>query len=239
MNSNFLFLVGLAVFLILEVEITFGSYTLEHFIPKEKHNSHSKHIIDSLAKASFLSSTSSKRSSSETSPSVPDPFIYPVDYGADPTGQTDSSFAFRSCISALLKRGVANQNLSDEIINLGGATIDLEGGYYVISSPLIIPIKFGNFRIIGGTIRASNYFPHHSYILQIGNATECSNSQASCNENFALENLMLDCNHNAIGAVLIEATMGASLGPQLFILGFDQAGVTVNGGHEVMIHESW
>ena len=50
---------------------------------------------------------------------------------------------------------------------------------------------------------------------------------------------MFDGSHVARGGLLINATMGANAGPDLFFIGFNRSGITVNGGHEVMIHQSW
>ena len=36
------------------------------------------------------------------------------------------------------------------IIDLGGATLDLHGGVFAISSPVVVPAFYGNFRIIDG-----------------------------------------------------------------------------------------
>jgi hypothetical protein len=137
----------------------------------------------------------------------------------------------------LLTKG-ANRTLSDGIKDLGGATIDLAGGDYIISSPLIIPQYYGNFVIQRGTIRATSKFPTNAYLIQVGGAT-CENPQKSCNQNIGFNDLMLDCGRVAAGAMLIKDTMGANVGPRMFILAYTVGGITVVGGHEVMIHESW
>ena len=41
------------------------------------------------------------------------------------------------------------------ITDLGGATLDLSGGEYLISAPLEVPMFFGNLLIRDGTLRAS------------------------------------------------------------------------------------
>jgi len=51
--------------------------------------------------------------------------------------------------------------------------------------------------------------------------------------------MLLDSNHRALGGINIIRTMGANVGPKMFFIGYRQAGVTVTGGHETMIHNSW
>ena len=169
------------------------------------------------------------------------PIIYLTDFGADPAGINDSTQAFQNAISTALKRGAPNAFLADNIDDLGGVTIDLGGGDYLISKPLNIPPMYGNLRIIDGTIRASSTFkPPTDYLLTIGDINyNCSNYQKSCNENIEISNLMLDCKHIAYGGLHVINSMGTIIGPQIFILGFNSAGITINGGHEAMIFNAW
>ncbi|CAH9110737.1 unnamed protein product [Cuscuta epithymum] len=58
-------------------------------------------------------------------------------YGADPTGKYDSTDA----ILRAIKNATSTSSgvLFDQIQNLGGARVDLDGGIYVISRPLQLP----------------------------------------------------------------------------------------------------
>ncbi len=150
--------------------------------------------------------------------------IYATDYGADPSGLRDSTSALTAAIAEALRRGSSNPNVSlaNNIHDCGGATVHLEGGDYLISSPLIIPQNYGNLRIVFGTLRASTSFsPKNSYLLIVGDdsKSKCSNPQGSCNENVAIENMMFDAAHIADGCVKVIATMGFVCGPQMFFLG--------------------
>eukprot|EP01084_Bolivina_argentea_P051220 94208_1 len=170
------------------------------------------------------------------------PIIYVSDYGADPSGAQDSTKAINLAIAAATTRGAKNVSLANDIHDCGGAIIHLGGGDYSISSPIIIPQMYGNLRMVYGTLRASKSFtPTNSYLLIIGDdsKTKCSNSQGACNENVAIENMMFDGSHLVDGCVQVKNTMGFVVGPQMFFLGFNVAGVTVNGGHETMISNSW
>ena len=224
---------------------------------KAKHNEYLQHsdlgplhqhnIIDNLVGSSLFRHSNNNNNQNELNIGKPDvsndnPIIYITDFsGADPSGMNDSTKAFENAIATALKRGASNTYLADNITDCGGATIDLGGGDYLISKPLTIPPMYGNLRIIDGTIRASTTFkPVTSYLLNIGDINyNCSNFQKSCNENIAIENLMLDCKHIAYGGLHVIDSMGTIIGPQIFILGFTDAGITINGGHEAMIFESW
>ena len=60
-------------------------------------------------------------------------------YGADPTGQSDSTDAILRAIADAV-RGPGNGEMMRGIVNLGGVRIDLEGGIYKISRPLRLPV---------------------------------------------------------------------------------------------------
>eukprot|EP00026_Physarum_polycephalum_P007760 Phypoly_transcript_07826.p1 GENE.Phypoly_transcript_07826~~Phypoly_transcript_07826.p1 ORF type:complete len:480 (+),score=49.66 Phypoly_transcript_07826:140-1579(+) len=166
------------------------------------------------------------------------PVIYPTDFGADPFGKSDSFPAFAACLKELLSSRGANTTLANGIIDLGGAVLDLAGGDYLISQPIAIPVQYGNFLIQRGSLRATSDFPSSHYLIEVG-GINCQNSQGACNENFGITDLMLDAQRVASGGILVGQTMGASIGPRVFVLGFTVAGINVIGGHEVMIHESW
>jgi hypothetical protein len=65
--------------------------------------------------------------------------IVPADFGADPTGTKDSTAAMQAAMSALLSRRGPPVSMASNITDLGGATLDLSGGSYLISAPLVIP----------------------------------------------------------------------------------------------------
>jgi hypothetical protein len=171
------------------------------------------------------------------------PEIRVSDYGADPTGLVLSDAAFEAALAILLNRSAAGTVMANKIHDLGGAVLQLSGGTYLISKPIHIPAGFGNFKIIYGTLRAAPMFPKDRYLVEIGDsAALCKKNdprQKSCNENVGVEDLMLDGQLVAKGGLEINATMGGNVGPDIFFIGFQHAGLTVNGGHEVMVHQSW
>lgn len=166
------------------------------------------------------------------------PTIFPTDYGADPTGTTDSSAAFTAAVAALL-RGGAPHHMAEGIHDLGGATLDLAGGQYLLSEPVVIPPYYGNLLIARGTLRASSSFPSDKWLLMIGDPS-CNppSGQGSCNEFVNVNDVLFDSSHVAAGGVFVSHVMGTTIGPAFFT-GYHQAGILVDGGHEVMITETW
>lgn len=163
--------------------------------------------------------------------------ISPVDFGADPTGLKDSTEAFAAAVAALVNTtGRAARPMASGITNLGGATLDLGGGQYLIAAPIVIPPFTGNVRIQGGTLRAAPKFASDRYLIEVGSST-CTpkDHQNVCNEFIAIENVFLDGAHVAAGGVVVWKTMGTTVGPSTFVTGFNVAGVLVEQGHETMV----
>lgn len=136
--------------------------------------------------------------------------------------------------------------MADNITDLGGVTLDLEGGLYVTSRPLVFPAFVGNAGIQRGTLKASPTFPQDRWLVEIGDPgckpvlpSGGRDPQASCNEFINLGDLLFDASHVAAGGVRVSNTMGATIGPSVFFIGFRNAGVRVDSGHEVMIQQAW
>lgn len=171
-----------------------------------------------------------------------DPLILPINYGADPTGKIDSTFAFQQAIKVALARGdISNNSLSDGIKDCGGATIFLGGGDYLISESLIIPPYYGNIRITDGTIRANTNFSKNDYMIRIGATEEsaCTTKQKSCNEYINIDHFFCDGKNIAYGCIHIISGMSSNVGPQAFFLGYNYAGITATGGHSLFLLNSW
>lgn len=165
--------------------------------------------------------------------------ISPISYGADPTGLADSSPAFDAALAALLARGTSARHDEGGTVDLGGALLDLEGGDYLISRSILFPSNFSNFAMAHGTLRAAPGFPAGVFLLEVGTAgAPCTNWGDSCSEDVSLEDLFLDGSQLANG-VRFNAVIGVNAGPDLFVVNFTSVGVDMEGGHEVMLHESW
>jgi hypothetical protein len=150
-------------------------------------------------------------------------------------------------MKALLENNAsAAVKMAGNIRNLGGATLDLDGGVYLLSQPVVIPAFVGNVGISGGTLRASQQFPRSRWLVEIGDpsckATLPSgkkDQQGCCNEFIKVEDVLFDASHVASGGVRVAHAMGATIGPSVFFTGFRSAGALVDGGHEVMIQQAW
>jgi len=161
--------------------------------------------------------------------------------GGDPTGRNDSYAAFAAAVALAVSRNTT-EVMADNIRSLGGVAIVLEGGTYLLSQPVVVPPWVGNLRITGGSIVPAEGFPEGRYMLEVGmHKFKCSQKvkQKSCSEDFNLDNLLLDGRHTAYGLVQINSVMGGSVGPDIYFVGFTHAGLTLNGGHEIMVHQAW
>ena len=175
--------------------------------------------------------------------------IFPGDFGGDPTGKSDSSHAFDAAIKALLARNSSGHHTGGGWSDLGGAHIDLRGGDFQISRPIVFPHGYGNFGIRGGTLRAGPLFPSslsgaQRFLIEVSDLSvnackQVDKKQKSCNENVDIVDLLLDGSRIAYGGIQINATMGANVGPDIYIVNWIGAGLSVNGGHEVMLHQAW
>jgi len=174
--------------------------------------------------------------------------IDPTAFGADPTGKTDSTAAFTRAVAALLStKAVAPHAMAAHIKDLGGATLDLGGGQYLLSAPVVIPPMYGNLHVSDGTLRASPTFPDNRWLVEIGSATECfpklpngqPDTQGCCNEFVGIESVLFDAGFTAAGGVRVAKTMGATIGPSVFFTGFTSVGIRVDNGHEAIISDAW
>lgn len=79
---------------------------------------------------------------------VNNPRVYHVtSYGADPSGNSDSTEALLAAIADAAK-GPSEGHLIEGIKNLGGAQVNLEGGNYLISKSLQLPVAgVGNLMV--------------------------------------------------------------------------------------------
>ena len=93
---------------------------------------------------------------------------------------------------------------------------------------------------MSGSLVATKSFPSDQFMIYVGSASgPCNNGQGSCNLKFSFAGLFIDGNRTAAGAFQINHVMGTTIGPDTYVLNYTQYGVQVNGGHEVMISETW
>lgn len=178
--------------------------------------------------------------------------VSPLDYGADPLGVRDSAPAFAQCIAACVNYSVAIDSLGHfpgdasfnnghYIANAGGCEIDLGGGEYLLSSPVVFPEYVGNMRLGHGSLVADDtpgVFPNSSFLIIVGIPGSCKVPQGSCNVDLGFPELFLDGRAVASG-LQINNVMGTTVGPGLYALNFSNYGIQINQGHEVMIDRAW
>lgn len=118
------------------------------------------HPIPNTARPAATSSLGSCASGGDGSGGGP--LITPTEFGGDPSGKTDSTAALMKAMAALTNVSAhANHAMASGIADLGGATLDLEGGEYLISASLIIPPHVGTLSfIINSSIMSKNENSH-------------------------------------------------------------------------------
>lgn len=87
----------------------------------------------------FLAGDTSGAACNDQNTRGPVGLIDPGFFGADASGKTDSSDAFEGAVAELLRRNTSGHAMGGDIADLGGATIDLMGGDYLLSRPIVIP----------------------------------------------------------------------------------------------------
>jgi hypothetical protein len=209
---------------------------LSRLLPPQGHPARARHFRAlGLWHASSVSSSTYSSSVAQSTGGV----INPIAFGADPSGRNDSTAAMQAAVSALLALSVPHNTMADEIKGLGGAVLDLSGGEYLISQPIVIPNNYGNLLIAHGSLLASSTFPPSQYLVQVGGTGACDNSDGSCNQFVNFDSVFFDANNNtaAGGLALTENLFGSVRG--CFFTGFSVAGLLVTGGHDLVISESW
>ncbi|KAG0499506.1 hypothetical protein HPP92_004197 [Vanilla planifolia] len=119
-----------------------GAYTMDPSDPLRRHE-------DARLRAErILSAVSAGVAPSlpVTTSASPSRVYYVTEYGADPTGTTDSTDAIARAISDA-SRPPSDRFLFVGIANLDGAEIHLGGGTYLVNRPIAIPPSAGNLKV--------------------------------------------------------------------------------------------
>eukprot|EP00040_Diaphanoeca_grandis_P013918 m.70316 g.70316 ORF g.70316 m.70316 type:complete len:537 (+) comp24210_c0_seq1:213-1823(+) len=164
--------------------------------------------------------------------------INPADYGGDPSGVADSTAALQHCVELLWNasrpstRGLGGT--SDPQLDLGGATLDLAGGVFLISSPIVFPSQGArNFQVRGGTLRAASTFPETGFLLEL-NYTE-----GSYVENAVFEDMVFDGGRELRGGGLCTVENLHVRVQGCWFLRFGTTGLYVLNGHELYVDDTW
>lgn len=144
----------------------------------------------------------------------------PIDFGGDPSGATDSTAAVQAALAAVLNASDAGIRDANGIRDCGGATLDLQGGEFLISAPLVIPAYYGNLRLTQGTLRASSTFPAGGYLVEMGLGGGADGN----NIDILVDELFLDAYQVAAGGLHAVGLFGGVVGPQVYVFNFTQTG---------------
>ncbi|KAA0053667.1 polygalacturonase QRT3-like [Cucumis melo var. makuwa] len=155
-----------------------------------------------------------------------------VAYGADPTGESDSTEAIEKAISDAFEYPT-DGHLMKGILDLGGSQLHLDGGTYKISRPLRLPdTSAGNFMIHGGSLRASESFPSNGHLIELR-----PSSPSVMYEYITLKDLMLNCNFRGGGIAIINSLRTTV--DNCYVSHFRSEGIVIEGGHESYIRNSF
>ncbi|KDP30162.1 hypothetical protein JCGZ_18195 [Jatropha curcas] len=177
--------------------------------------------------------------------------FYPIGYGADPSGVQESSDAILNALGEAFK--VQNgSELLPGVNDLGGVVIDLQGGNYKISKPIIFPASGGgNVVVKGGTLRASNTFPGDRHLIELWSPdsqpleeTDSKNPHNLINikqqnnvgifyEDIIFRDILFDSSFRG-GGILVVDSVRIRI-DSCFFLHFTTQGVLVKRGHETFI----
>ena len=156
---------------------------------------------------------------------------------ADPTGTSDAAPGLQRAIDDLVCITPPERQFSlwSNATDLGGRTLELSGGIYVVHSPLSIPSGVANFKIQGGTLRAAPSFPANESLLSLGD------DGGGHIESVSLTSMLLHGGGGLAQGSLLKVTygVGISIGPAVYFEGFAGIGAHINKGAEALIHECW
>jgi len=167
------------------------------------------------------------------------PLLDPVAFGADPTGEDSSSDALEKAVQAMV--GLARDDRKDflGLFDLGGATLDLSGGIYLIDRPLKVPAKYSNFRIQRGTLIASPSFAKNQYMLTVGGGCSHEPKDGGCNRNVDISHMTIDGQSRAFGGIIVNHTMDINIGPAMYITSWTDVGISLEGSGAGQIHQAF
>ena len=207
-------------------------------------------------------------SETETGTEATSPPAWPIggrvsvtSHGADPTGVRDSTRAIQAAIDAAWVLGAAaGYNLTQNgVPDLGGLTIDFEGGHYLLSAPLQLPPSGGgNIVFSNGALHASaTTFPTTRFLLEFSSLSgggggggvgggggaqggdSVSEQTTRRYRYLTFENLEFDGAHRAAGGLLMQDFEEIRMHLCL-ISGYSWRGLWARGiGNELFVDECW
>lgn len=157
---------------------------------------------------------------------LPSVDINVIAYGGDPTGVADSTAALTAALAAVAAR--AGGGGWPGVEGAGGVTLDLAGGVYRVSAPLVVPAGARDFTLSHGTLLAADGFPADRFLLEVGATT-----------GLALVDLTLDARHTG-GCVKLTDALQTTV-TRVQFLHYATTGLWGygSGGHELLVDASF
>ena len=164
-------------------------------------------------------------------PSGPSPAmtVSVIAHGGDATGVLDSSAALAAALSAAIS--LASSNSLPSQIGSGGVAVDLGGGTFRCSQPLLVRGGMLGVVMRGGTLVADvSIFPKDGYLIDVESVSD-----------FSLQDVTLDSQHVG-GCLRLDTVVQFTVRDVFFlhyategIFGSDQGGAS----HELMVTQSF
>lgn len=216
---------------------------------EDKYNFHSSSYIYSPSPQPSVPTSNAKKSEGGV--------IYPIGYGADPKGTSDSSEAIKEAINdALNLQNTNGLTLLPGISDLGGLIIDFQGGNYKINNPILFPPGIGNIVVKGGTLRASDTFPDDRHLIELWSqespklvkdyniSHHHSNIFDRRDQNIAIHyegitfrDILFDSGYRGGGLYIVDSARIRVT--NCFFVHFSTEGVLVHRGHETFISNTF
>ncbi|KAL6546203.1 hypothetical protein OROMI_021924 [Orobanche minor] len=179
--------------------------------------------------------------------------FYPIGYGADPSGAHDSASAIYDSLLDAAKLGKGPDfSLLPGITDLGGVTIDLQGGDFRVDRPIRFPPGIGNIVVQGGTLRASDKFPGDRHLIELwapdSTTRKHSNTMKTGDffsnrkdwnndgmkyEDITFRDILFDSGLRGGGLLVIDSIRIRIV--DCFFLRFTTQGIMVERGHETFV----
>jgi hypothetical protein len=164
----------------------------------------------------------------------------PEDFGGDPTGGRDSTFAVQTCIDAALAFSASNSTVSTGVqrhevdgTDHGGVVIDLNGGAFAVNRTIAVgAAPGGNWHMCCGSLLAVPGF-HGDWVLAVSSTKSLPNG----NQDISVRDLAIDAG-NQTGGLSLDGTLRGEVSG-CYIIHFTSVGLQINHGHEVLVHDSW
>ncbi|XP_009379202.1 polygalacturonase QRT3 [Pyrus x bretschneideri] len=196
---------------------------------------------DQMRRMALMKASHTIRNKASTTQSYSTPTLYAsaesrvhhvTEYGADPTGRSDSTEALQQAILHAFGSPL-DGHLIKGVADLGGTQVHLDGGTYKISRPLLLPdTGGGNFMIHGGSLHASDDFPTDRHLIELR-----SPSTSLVYEDITLKDLMINSNFRGGGISIINSLRTTI--DNCYISHFTSDGILIHGGHETYVRNSF